>query len=220
MSPAIEDVRARMVEILDLVETLSGGAFQLGLVTFGTRVRVRQDLDALPDPTAKKAAMMAALRQISVLGGGRAPEASDEALNTVLNRLEADGRLQKGDFTGHFIGESRIVILVTDQLPAGFDDVFTEGYDDVNILRLAEQAAGHDIRISTIAVPLTTTEPPHQGRLMALMADVAQITGGIHVGRVDVRGGTSRAILDIVRACGRLTVSQRRAAPHAPIVSR
>jgi uncharacterized protein YegL len=220
MTRAIDDVKARMAEILDLVDELSGGTFQLGLVTFGARVRVREDLDDVPDPATKKAAMIEALRHISALGGGRGPEASDEALNTVVNRLPAAGRLQRGDFNGHFRGESRIVILITDQLPAGFDDVYTEGLDDLNLLRLAEQAAARNIRISTIPVPLRTMAPAVQGQLAGLMLAVSQVTGGVNVPRVDARGGTSAAILDIVRACGRLTLSLREDRRYVAVASR
>jgi hypothetical protein len=57
-------------------------------------------------------------------GGAGGPEASDEALNTVVNALVVGARPQNIDFTPDWRGAGvvKIAILVTDAPPGGFDD--------------------------------------------------------------------------------------------------
>ncbi len=202
MGRAIADVKGRIDELLDAVDRLSGGRFQLGLVTFSDRIEVDLDLGGDPSPTLRKARMREVIRRLQVGGGGQGPEASDEALNTVVNRLEGRGRAQDGDFDGRFAGASRIVVLITDQLPGGFDDRFTEGLDDANAARRASQARAAGIRISTINVAPHFVTTPMADTLEAIMRRYALETGGMYVVPRHGDRGTAESILRVLRACG------------------
>ena len=201
MSRVIEDVKVEARALLDLIDRSSAGRFRLGLVTFDKRVAVHHDLDSRPSAAVKKAAVMASIQQLRADGGGSGPEASDEALNTIINRLAAAGRHQTGDFRGAFRGDTRIIILITDALPGGFDDAFRVGIDDENAARLGQEAAALHIRISPIYVNRDSCDP-HIHRFM--YERYARPTAGI----LSVTGaGASFAIRDIVHSCGTAPIS-------------
>ncbi|MGH2401399.1 MAG: choice-of-anchor L domain-containing protein, partial [Candidatus Limnocylindria bacterium] len=131
MGPALDNVKSEAASLLTQIDAASGGSDQLALVSFKDSVTVTEDL-----ALGNEAAVSAGLAALVPFGGAFAPEASDESLNTVVNGLDAADRLagqQNGDFDGVFRAAAvKIVILVTDALPGGFDDTFTAGVDDVN----------------------------------------------------------------------------------------
>jgi hypothetical protein len=150
---------------------MSAGDFRLGLVVFREHIQVLGDLDALPTPDAKKALVADALSRLAAAGGEQIPELSAEALATVLNRLPPSGRPQIGAFTGVFEADVRIVILITDQLPGGIDDVYTAGQDDVLAAELARKASSLGIKISAVYVPTQVWPDAETQRIMQTYAN-------------------------------------------------
>ncbi|WP_259782948.1 vWA domain-containing protein [Aestuariispira ectoiniformans] len=198
---AIYDIKQELEKILDKIDEVSGGDFQIGLVTFKDFVEVDEDMNATPDPQTKKEIVRNRIRQLSARAGAAGPEASDEALRTVIFGLAAQGRSQTGDFNGRFTARTRMIVLITDNLPGGFDDTYDENTDYPNAIHMAEAALAADIKISAIYVPTSFF-----GLLPGvedLMREYALITGGLFA-RVDASGqGTAEAIASIIDTCGR-----------------
>lgn len=197
MGPAIDNVKSEAASLLAQIDAASGGSDQLALVTFKDSVAVLEDLALGND-----AAISAGLAGLVASGGNFLPEASDEAANTVINGLAAADRApgqQTGDFDGVFrAGAVKILILVTDALPGGFDDTFTAGVDDVNAHARALEAAGAGILISAIYVPTDGSDPTEA----AIMMDYATTTGGAFIETNADGTGTANAIASIIENCG------------------
>ena len=199
MGGAIADVQSGAARQVSLIKAGSHNDYQLSLVTFKDFVVVHDDLALRDGP-----AVVNDILGLVATGGGNTPEASDEALNTVINGLDQNDRLpgqQFGDFNGVFRPQAtKLIFLVTDALPGGFDDQFTPGVDDVNAHLRALEAAAAGITIGAIFVP-TNGDPT--GQITAIMRDYATTTGGTFV-RVDADGNfTLEAIGRTLRAeCG------------------
>ena len=201
---ALLSIQKQAIGLLDDIDRMSAGDFRLGLVVFREYIQVLDDLDALPTPDAKKALVVAALAGLGAAGGEQIPELSAEALSTVINRLPAAGRPQIGSFTGAFEADVRIIILITDQLPGGFDDVYTVGQDDELAARLAREASSMGIRISAVYVPTQVWPDPETQRIMQ---NYANETLGLYI-KTDRRGfGAGDSIADIVASCGERLMS-------------
>jgi len=201
---ALLSIQKQAISLLDDIDRMSGGDFRLGLVVFREYIQVLGDLDAFPSPQGKKAFIAHALAGLGAAGGERIPELSADALATVLERLPASGRPQIGDFTGGFEADVRIVILITDQLPGGFDDLYTPGVDDVLADQMAEQAGNMDVRISAVYVPTQVWPDPETQRIMQ---NYANRTFGLYI-MTDRRGeGVGDSIADIVASCGERLMS-------------
>jgi len=213
MGDAIEAVKTGVTNLISQIAQASGGDFRLGLVTFdgfydrapfncacsctinyGEFVCVKQAF------TSNEAAFRAALSGVTKGDGGGTPEPSDEALNTVIHGLSArkdefDQWVQYGDFNTPFRPEARkIIILVTDQTPGGFDDVFIEGVHDINSQNLAIEALHSNIVISAVQVFNDATAG-------AILENHAVITGGVFEQTSDGFGVTN-AIREILSQCG------------------
>lgn len=197
MGGAIDNVKAETASLLAQIDAASGGDDQLALVTFKDTVSVLEDLAA-----GNQAAVSAGIAGLVAFGGAGAPEASDEALNTVVNGLDVADRAagqQTGDFDGTFrAGAVKIVILVTDALPGGFDDAYTAGVDDVNAHARALEALAAGILISAIYVPTGAVDALEA----AIMMDYATTTGGTFTQTNADGTGTADAISAIIESCG------------------
>jgi len=197
MGGAIGNVKTEVASIVADITTASGGDFQLGLVTF------KDDVSVVDDLALGAGTVPADILGLSASGGGGEPEASDEALNTVVNGLDMADHLpgqQSGDFNGVFrLAAKKIVILVTDARPGGFDDTFTPGVDDTNAHNRALDAAAADIKISAVFVP-TFGDPT--GEITAVMTDYATTTGGLFLTTAADGTGTGGAITEIIATCG------------------
>jgi uncharacterized protein YegL len=198
MGGAIENVKAELSPIIDNIKKASGGDAQLALVTFKDNVVVEQDL-----ASGNNTAVADAIAALSASGGAGGPEASDEALNTVLNGLDEADRApgqQTGDFDGAFRpGATSIVILVTDALPGGFDDAFTAGVDDANAHTQAKKASAAGILIAPVYVPTFGKDPT----IEAIMQNYANETGGLFIQTESDGTGTADGINAIIESCGR-----------------
>jgi hypothetical protein len=195
MGSAIDNVKAELAGILNTIETSSGNDYRLALVTFKDDITVEENFAA-----TNAASIEPKILALSASGGGGAPEASDEALNTVVNALLAAGRPQNMDFTpSHRPAALKIAILVTDAPPGGFDDIYTPGVDDVRAHRVAFQAGNQSIRISAILVPTPTAKHfSHR----TIMQDYTATTNGVFIESAADGTGTGAAINDIIASCG------------------
>ena len=201
---ALLSIQKQAISLLDDIDRLSGGDFQLGLVVFRENIQVLSDLDSLPTPDVKKELVARSLAALGAAGGEQVPELSAEALSTVLNRLPAAGRPQIGGFTGVFEADVRIIILITDQLPGGFDDLYTAGQDDALASQLASLANSMGIKISAVYVPTQVWPDPETQRIMQ---NYANETLGLYI-MTDRRGyGVGDSIADIVASCGERLMS-------------
>lgn len=210
MGGAIDNVKDGLIGITDQVLDISGGDYQLGLVSFFDNVVVNVDLaPGNIDP------IKTAVNGLSASGGSMWAEASDESLNTIINGLDAADRApgqQTGDFNGTFrSGANKVIILITDAPPGGFDDICTVGEDDVNAHNLAEQALAQGIHINSVyvsfAASASSSQTPPENLVAAcdpetVLRDYASTTGGKFVQASGDGSGTAAAIGDILATCG------------------
>lgn len=202
LATAIGEMKRESAAIVTLLEKVSLGEYRLGLIAFDDRLRVLEDLNADPNPGQKAESMRRSIRTLRADGGDGGPEASDEAINTAVNALAADGRPQQGDFTGEWEAHSRILVLITDNLPGGFDDEFIAGVDDRRALGFVAQAQAKDIKISAIQVPTSGLSDVPDEDVADMMRSYAATTGGLYVSTRWAGAGTAEAILSIIKACG------------------
>lgn len=199
MGGAEDNIKADLERLLATVSSYSGGNYRLGLVEFKDEVKVTVDLAA-----GNTDSMSKALLALEASGGSGEPEASDEALNTVINALKAADRptgKQVGDFNGRFRAEAaKIIIIVTDARPAGFDDDYVEGEDDVAAHTFATQAKAKDIHINSIYVPTGSGEIGDTAS--KILADYAATSSGKFITANSDGTGTSDAIAEIITKCG------------------
>lgn len=207
LAGAISDMKRSMERLTGLLEKVSNNDYRLGLVTFKDTIEVLADLDALPDRETKKDQVTELIRSIRAQGGGAGPEASDEALATVIKGLSAEGRPQSGDFSGNWTGRTRIVVLITDNLPGGFDDKYVEGVDGLNARIAISDAFDRKIRISSIYVPTADYFQTSDPRIEQTMRNYAVGTGGLFARTNSFGWGTADAIARIVEACGYSPIS-------------
>lgn len=202
LAGSISEMKRQAQDILDVLFRVSGGEFRIGLVSFDDSVAVRLDLDALPDIDTKVDLVKSEINRLAAYGGRSGPEASDEAVNAAINGLPASGRQQVGDFNGDWIADSRILVLITDNKPGGFDDTFTKGVDDLNAFRVALAAQRKNIHISAIYVPTSGSHFGVDPEVSSIMRTYAVETGGLYVETGTHGSGTAAAVASIVETCG------------------
>ncbi len=204
MASAIGNVVDGLGEILDAAVEASGDTagndnLRMGVVTFADFIEVNQPLiDDLAAVTAEISAIIAG-------GGSSYPEPSDAAVEYVVTGatgcvvIEDEGPL--GAFRD---GCLKILVLITDAPPAGCDDSYADGVDDVSALDAADAAALAGVLISAVLVddgPVST--PAHPGGVEPhVMAAYANATGGSFVTVPANGSGTGDAIVSIVEDCG------------------
>ena len=93
MGGALGNVQTEAASLIAGINTASGGDFQLGLLTFESN-NIGQDSVVVHDDLAagNAATVQAHILGLAVDGGAGSPEASDEALNTAINGLDAAAR--------------------------------------------------------------------------------------------------------------------------------
>ena len=202
MGRAIREMKRESVRLLDLVAFVSGGDYRLGLISFRDKVMVDQDLGITSDSEESRRLVSWAIRRLKAEGGRGGPEASDEALRTAVLSLTSDGRKQTGDFNGIWEARSRILVLITDNLPGGFDDKFEEGEDDVKALDVTTEALRRDIKISSVYVPTTGFVVDTDPRIGEIMRTYPLLTGGVFAVTEESGQGAAEAIAKIIDRCG------------------
>lgn len=195
MGGTIANIKTGVNSIVNDVVAASGGDYQLGLVTFKDTVSVVNDLA----PGNAGPVVNHVTNVLAASAGGGEPEASDEAVNTAVNRLPALGRPQVGDFSGVWRSNAtKFVVLVTDARPGGFDDTYAAGTDDVNAAARATEALGAGIKVSAVHVPTSATFTP---TITPIMQNYATTTGGTHVQAQPDGTGTATAIQRFLSDC-------------------
>lgn len=195
MGGAIANVVAEMPEIIDAAQAASGGDFRVALVTFKDNVRVRHRLDANPNDVKNT------ITTITAGGGAGLAEASDEALRTIVDLRTAAQSCagSSGDFTVPFRpGALKIICLITDDAPAGCNDLYTPGVDDVVAHQVALDAAAQGILICGVRIPIG------QAAAKPVMEDYAAVTGGSYLEVANSGRGTGRALTFVLDSCGGL----------------
>src|SRR6478672_11034335 len=154
MVDALASLNTALPGILDRIERGSDpgtGApdYRLALVTFKDDLTIRVNFS-----DNNRDAFTLAAAVLTASAGGALPEASDEALNTIIHAL-AQRPHQNTDFAPAFRPDAlRVIVLLTDTLPGGFDDLAT--LEDVaNAHARAGEAAAAGIKIAAIFTPLT-----------------------------------------------------------------
>ncbi len=191
MGGAIDNVKAGIASILTLADDTCGDT-QAALLSF------KDDVEVDVPMTFTTADVAAGIAALFATGGVGEPEASDEALREVFNPggtvCAVSGDFDPADFRADCC---KVTILVTDARPAGCDDSYVAGVDDVAAHQRALEAAGLGVAIGALFVP-TFGDP---GDIVSIMTDYAATTGGVY-GETDASGaGTADAIEQVILNC-------------------
>src|SRR6185369_3453237 len=192
MGGAINNVKAAIPQLMDQIVAASAGDYRAELVTVRDAIDVGVQFAA-----GNRTAIQNAVQNLFAGGGGNAPEMTDEALRTTINAL-GPGPHQTGTALPFRSSALKIIVLITDALPAGFDDFYTPGVDDVNANQRALDAAAARIKISAVFVPTQGIDP----QIVAIMQNYATQTGGIYLQTQPDGTGTADAIREVISACG------------------
>ena len=201
MGPAIANVNAGLQDIIDQAVALQfpGSDLRLGLLTF------KDDVTVLEPLTTDTASVEASLAGIVASAGGNDPEASDMAKETAIKAsdgapatdAEGNAGTVNGDFNvewvqGPFTG--RVLVLVTDAPPGGFDDAGS-ATDDTHLASLGTDAAGKNIAVLDIFVPDIFS---NDGSTAFMMEDAANSAGGFYAESNADGTGTAQDIIDFI----------------------
>ncbi|MCE9672131.1 VWA domain-containing protein [Myxococcus stipitatus] len=190
MGGSLAAFQAGFGNLLSQIQVSSNGDYRLGLVTFKDDVTVVHDLAAGND-----AAVSTSISTLFANGGWGAPEASDEALNTVINNLGTRAG-QTGNFFGFWrTGARRVVVLITDNLPGGFNDNYT-GPALANTV--AASAGANGIRIHAVYVPTAGTPDP---TAVSIMQNYATATNGLFRQTLPNGSDAALAVQDFLSDC-------------------
>jgi len=193
MGPPIDNVKAAIPQLLDQVVAASAGDYRAELVVFRDDVNVMVQF-----APGNRSAIESAVSGLFAAGGNGEPEASDEALHTVIDALGPRPG-QTGTALPFRSSAVKIVVLITDAHPGGFDDTYTPGVDDVNANQRALDAAAAGIKISAVYTPSRGFPEPD---IVAIMQNYATRTSGIFVQTQPDGTGTADAIREVISACG------------------
>ncbi|MGE0481464.1 MAG: LamG-like jellyroll fold domain-containing protein [Phycisphaerae bacterium] len=206
MVDVLTSLRNSAAFIVNAIGASSGGDFRVALVTCNECVNV---VAPFPTTGTGATAVINGLSNLFPCGSGGppgnvVPAATDEGLNTVLNSLPATGRCQTGDFSVPWRTNARkIVFVITDTFPGGFDGVYTSGVDDAQAHTHAQTAQSRDVRIAAIYALFQGVgyAPPLDGQLLAVMSDYSTTSAG-WFRQVDAAGAQiTSALQQIVRDC-------------------
>jgi hypothetical protein len=193
MGGTLISIKAELLNTLSMIQSASGNDYRLALVTFKDDVTVR----AVFAPN-NQASVVPKIQALGPDVGAGLAEASDEAVKTVVNALPATGP-QNIDFNPPFRTSAlKIVVLITDAPPGGFDDIFQAGVDDANAQTVASQAKAKGIRVSSVYVPTGGANPTTR----SIMQNYATTTGGLFIQATESGAGSGAALTSIIAACG------------------
>jgi len=207
MYRAIENVKSELDGILDCIEKVSGNNYRLALATFKDDIYIHHNF-----ALRNRAAISSSILSLIASDGAKMPEASDEALRTVIHartKNEADwvppiGNHQNMDFTPDWRTYAhKLIIIVTDAPPGGFDDLYSPGYDDVNAHLRAVEAKAKGIRISAVYIPI----PNVSNAAPTVLMDYAATSGGTYYPAQSDGSGTGLTILNVLSTCGQNELS-------------
>ncbi len=188
MDGAISDVQAGLSQIINVADLASGGDVRFGVVSFKDAPETDLDL------TFNQTDTMNAISALVASGGSGTPEASDEALNLVIN---GSNNCNAETFSPFRTDCVKIAILVTDAPPGGCDDSFS-GADTAAAMQRAFDASAAGIQLSSIYVPTFGVDTA----VADIMMDYASITGGAYTLTAANGSGTCTAIEEVIGNCG------------------
>ncbi|MEO1088246.1 MAG: vWA domain-containing protein, partial [Acidobacteriota bacterium] len=152
MGKAINNIQSGLGGLITTALGVSGGDLRVGLVTF------KDDVTVLSPLTGNISAVTPLVMALSAGGGGSFPEASDEALNTVIHALPPRPG-QTGSLGPFRQTCAKIVVLITDATPGGFDDIHG-AIDVANASDRAREAGARGIHITAIQVGSRSSVTP------------------------------------------------------------
>ncbi len=191
MAGAINNIKTGLADILNLADDLSCGNLRAGVVAF------RDDVQVLQTLTPNMTDVISALNTISAYGGTGWAEASDQALHELSSTAAC---LTAGDFDpSDWTTECcKVAILVTDAPPAGCDDNYAVGTDDVSAQTVATDLANMGVHIGSLLV-LGDVYPDPDAQ--PLMINYATVTDGMYGEVLPNGSGTSAAIEQVILNC-------------------
>lgn len=193
----LADLQSVMSQLTTNAQALSGGDLRYGLVTYEGNASTQGLLIAVNSSlTFDVAGVDSLIQGLFASGGGGLPEASDEALREILTNTVCSPIT--GNFSSPFRRNcQRLILLMTDDLPAGCDDNFELGVDDVNAHNRALDARRQLVKIGSIYAPPSGFPDP---QAEIIMEDYATTSGGRYY--LDLTGGTlvGESALDFVNS--------------------
>lgn len=199
MTAVISEVQKQVGKIADAVAAASGGDYQFGLIAMPAN-DVDVFLDMAPQNRADLNTAVNKMTTVSSCGPGIA---YDEAFDTILNHLgprTGSSGSQSGSFTGQFrANAAKIIILITDTGPQGFDCGTTPAHVQ-KAHEMAVLAASQGVHITGIFVPDGGGTDPTTD--IPTMQDVAATSGGLFKETKADASDAADVIIDIVNACG------------------
>lgn len=210
MGSALGDIKTELPSIINQAKIASGNDLRVGYITFESAEKPPFK-DAvtvqLPLTTMDAAGTTAVLNKIMTTAldnGGNLPEASDEAKDTAVNNLPPRPG-QTGDFSSPAWRANpvlKIVVLITDAPPGGFDDPpTTTPAAKAHMHAVAQTAAAKNILVSDVFVP---TAGDYAGQA-AILKDDADTSNGVFTVAQANGTGTGNAIKTIISNCGKGT---------------
>ena len=199
MGGVINEIHTQVGFIADTVATASNGDYQFGLIA-----HPRNDVVVLlPMTPGNRAQFDDAVDQMDTEGSCGNPAAWDEGLNTAIHGLNErsgpDGQ-QTGDFPAAWRpSATKIVIIITDVHPSGFECEFDAGTHDVFVSQLGEDAKAAGILVTSVYVP-TGNQP--ESEIVAILQDPATTSGGFFKETRPDATDLSEIIIDIIENCG------------------
>ncbi|HEU4522012.1 MAG TPA: vWA domain-containing protein [Thermoanaerobaculia bacterium] len=199
MGGVIDQIQTQVGLIADAVENASGSDYQFGLIALP-----RNDVQVLLTMTpGNRSSLDTAVTQMTTAGSCGLPASWDEGLNTAINglgaRAGASGE-QIGDFPATWrAGATKIIIVITDTHPSGFECEFDAGVHDVLVSELGDQAAAAGILITSVYVPTGNTP---ESEIVAILQDPALTTGGFFKETLPDASDTADIIIEIIENCG------------------
>lgn len=169
---SIELYAAKVIEV-------SSNDYRFGLVSVEGEPEVPGFTLRVPFQLSNKDQISAALSTIIATGGAGAPEPTDLALASIVEKT-----IGLGDWRPNI---NRIVVLMTDATPSGGDDTYVIGVDDVFAHSVAVEASVNRIRVFAIKVGFPNFEASK------VLEDYAATTSGQYAESVD--GTVSDAII-------------------------
>src|SRR5688572_17367220 len=199
MGGVISEIQNQVTLIADAVAAASNGDYQFGLI-----VHPRNDVVVLlPLAPGNRAAFDDAVDLMETEGSCGTPAAWDEGLNTAINGLAARTGTS-GEQTGNFpdawrANATKIIIVITDVHPSGFDCSFDAGTHDVFVSDLGDQAAAKGILITSVYVPTGNTP---ESEIVAILQDPVVTTGGFFKETAPDASDLSDIVVEIIQNCG------------------
>lgn len=199
MGGVISQIQTQVSLIADAVAQASNGDYQFGLIA-----HPRNDaVVLLTMAPGNRAAFDDAVDLMETEGSCGNPAAWDEGLNTAVNGLSErqgpDGE-QIGDFPDNWRGNAtKIIIIITDVHPSGFECEFDAGTHDVRVTELGQQAAARGILVTSVYVPTGNTP---ESEIVAILQDPVNATGGFFKETKRDASDLSEIVVDIIKNCG------------------